>query len=175
MLSMEPFGWKYMLSWWLVILGGRSTLQPKDKELWDPWSFFFGGIWVHVQVLESLLWLSGFEAVMLVTCFCLKWYIRLLNVDQVVQIGAADACAPQTLVCIWSGVPFTAKHHTNRNIFRLSLNSWVCFVCVCIKTSMRYCNFCLRKQAPQIWTDTTPAMSHGWVLHNANWMYCWQR
>jgi len=117
-------------SWWLIILGVRTTFQPKDKELWDPWSFFFGGIWVHVQVLESLLWLSGFETVMLVTCFRLKWYIRLLNVDQVVQIGAADACAPQTLVCIWSGVPFTAKHHTNRNIFRLSLNSWVCFVCV---------------------------------------------
>jgi len=36
MLSMEPFGWKYMLSGWLVILGGRLTFQPKDKELWEP-------------------------------------------------------------------------------------------------------------------------------------------
>lgn len=66
--------------------------------------------------------------------------------------------------------------------------AWTCFcvhlVCHCGGISVYlyffqlhfwFCTFCLRKQAPQIWTGTPPAMSHGWALHNAYWMYCWQR
>ena len=52
----------------------------------------------------------------------------LLNVDQVVQTSAATLCTPQTLVCIWSGVP-AARYHTNRNIFGLS--RFALCVCVC--------------------------------------------
>ena len=107
MLSMEPFGWKYMLSGWLVILGGPVNLSTQRQRTVGPLKLLFwwrlsDELMNLVQVLELLEAFFDFQDLnshvgdMLPS----EMIHTTLNVDQVVQIGAADACAPQTLVCI---------------------------------------------------------------------------
>ena len=58
-----------------------------------------------------------------------------LNVDEVVQIGAADACAPQTLVCMWSSFRRKASCKS-KHLWIVS--ECVGLLCVCIKTRARH-------------------------------------